>query len=305
LPGRVGGAVRLCTFDAGAGPRAGLVRGRYVTDLHALDPAVPPDVRAILAGGADAWARVEGLADACVDKGQLQPLDGVRLLPPVPLPGRYLDFYSFEGHVRKARARRGLDVAPEWYLQPTYYNGNPYAFVGHGAAVRYPADEQERDYEMELAVVVSRPVRDLAAEDWRGAVAGFTILNDCSARQRQMPFAKVGLGPAYGKDFGKALGPWIVTPDECPDPARIELVARVNGEEWSRGRFGQARFGWGEMLAFATRDQELRPGDVVGSGTFPDGCGYELGRFLQPGDVVEMEMLYEGRSLGVLRNGVA
>jgi fumarylacetoacetate (FAA) hydrolase len=297
--------VRLCTFDAGAGPRTGLARGRWVTDLNALDPAVPADMKALLAGGADTWARVVGLSDACLDKSQLKPLDSVRLLPPVPAPGRYLDFYSFEGHVRKARARRGLDVAPEWYERPTYYNGNPYAFVGHGSPVRYPADEAERDYEMELAAVVSRPVRDLDAADWRSAVAGFTLLNDCSARQRQMASAKVGLGPAYGKDFGKALGPWIVTPDECPDPARIEVAARVNGEEWGRGLFGQARYGWGEMLAFATRDQDLRPGDVVGSGTFPDGCGYELGRFLEPGDVVELEMLYGGRSLGVLRNGVA
>lgn len=250
-------------------------------------------------------ARVAGLADACVDKSQLHRLDDVRLLPPVVAPGRYLDFYSFEGHVKKARARRGLDVVPEWYDTPTYYNGNPYAFVGHGSPVRYPADEMERDYEMELAVVIGRPIRDLAAEEWRSAIAGFTILNDCSARKRQMGYAKVGMGPSYGKDFGKALGPWIVTPDECPDPALIELTTKVNGEEWSRGKFGQAHYDWGSMLAFASKDQELRPGDVVGSGTFPDGCGYELGRFLQPGDVVAMEMHYEGRSLGVLSNGVA
>jgi 2-keto-4-pentenoate hydratase/2-oxohepta-3-ene-1,7-dioic acid hydratase in catechol pathway len=113
------------------------------------------------------------------------------------------------------------------------------------------------------------------------------------------------MGPSYGKDFGKALGPYLVTADECPDPARIELVARVNGEEWSRGLFGQAHYDWGAMLAFATKDQELQAGDVVGSGTFPNGCGYELGRFLQPGDVVEMEMLYEGKSLMMLANEVA
>jgi fumarylacetoacetate (FAA) hydrolase len=282
-----------------------LVRNRFLTDLNRLDPSVPADMRTLLSGGQETMARVAGLADACVDKSQLHRLDDVRLLPPVVAPGRYLDFYSFEGHVKKARARRGLDVVPEWYDTPTYYNGNPYAFVGHGSPVRYPADEMERDYEMELAVVIGRPIRDLAAEEWRSAIAGFTILNDCSARKRQMGYAKVGMGPSYGKDFGKALGPWIVTPDECPDPALIELTTKVNGEEWSRGKFGQAHYDWGSMLAFASKDQELRPGDVVGSGTFPDGCGYELGRFLQPGDVVAMEMHYEGRSLGVLSNGVA
>src|SRR5687767_3718823 len=173
-------------------------------------------MKALLAGGAETMARVAGVADACVDRPRLHRVDEVRLLPPVS-PGRYLDFYSFEGHVKKARARRGLDIVPEWYQHPTYYNGNPYAFAGHGAAVRYPADEAERDYEMELAAVIGRPVIDLDAKDWSSAVAGFTILNDCSARGRQMGYAKVGMGPSYGKDFGKALGPWIVTLEECPD----------------------------------------------------------------------------------------
>lgn len=297
--------MKLCTFDAGSGPRAGAVRNRFLLDLHAADPAVPAAMRDLLAGGPGVLARVAGLAESCSDRSLLHRLDDVRLLPPVPVPGRYLDFYSFEGHVRQARARRGLDVVPEWYERPTYYNGNPYCFVGHGEPVRYPPEEPERDYEMELAVVVGRPARDLAKGDWRSAVAGFTILNDCSARGRQMASAKVGLGPAWGKDFGKACGPWLVTPDECPDPARIELSAKVNGDEWSRGAFGQARYDWGDMLAFATQDQELRPGDLVGSGTFPGGCGYELGRSLRPGDVVEMEMSYDGKSLGVLRNEVA
>jgi fumarylacetoacetate (FAA) hydrolase len=297
--------VKLATFDAGAGPRTGVVRNRFLVDLNAADAAIPATMLGLLSGGTETMARVAGLAEACTDRSLLRRVEEVRLLPPVPAPGRYLDFYSFEGHVKKARAKRGLDVVPEGYQHPTYYNGNPYAFAGHGATVHYPAEETQRDYEMELAVVIGRPAKDLAADDWTSAVAGFTLLNDCSARTRQMGYAKVGMGPAYGKDFGKALGPWIVTVDECPDPARIELTAKVNGQEWSRGKFGQSHYTWGEMLAFATKDQELRPGDVVGSGTFPDGCGYELGRFLQPGDVVEMEMLYEGKSLGVLRNGVA
>lgn len=294
--------MRLCTFDAGDGPRPGVVRNRMVLDLAKADPSLPRDMKALLAGGLD---RLMGFADSCNDRSVLHRLDDVRLLAPVQAPGRYLDFYSFEGHVKSARARRGLDVVPEWYQQPTYYNGNPYAFEGHGATIRYPADEAQRDYEMELAVVIGRAVRDLDAADWRSAIAGFTILNDCSARQRQMGYVKVGMGPSYGKDFGKALGPWIVTRDEVPDVARVELTAKVNGEEWSRGRMGDARYDWGAMLAFATKDQELRPGDVVGSGTFNGGSGFEQGRFLSPGDTVEMEMLYDGKSLGLLRVGVA
>ena len=298
--------MKLATFaPPGAAPRVGIVRGNWLLDAHAANPAVPAAMADLLARWETVRSQLDGLAESCTDKSLLHRIADVKVLPPVPVPGRYLDFYSFEGHVKNARAKRGLEVVPEWYQTPTYYNGNPYSFVGHGETVHYPHDEAQRDYEMELAVVIGRTCRNLKPDEWRGAIAGFTILNDCSARVRQMSYAKVGMGPSYGKDFGKAYGPWIVTPDECPDAGRIELTAKVNGQEWSRGLMGTARYDWGAMLAFATKDQELRPGDLVGSGTFAFGCGYELDKFLKPGDTVEMEMLYDGKSLGVLRNGVA
>lgn len=297
--------MKLCTFDAGEGPRAGLVRNQMVVDLHRMDAAVPAETKALLAGGPAMLERVRGQADACTDRSLLHRLADVHLLPPIDAPGRYLDFYSFEQHVKTARAKRGLDVVPEWYEHPTYYNGNPYSLVGDGADVAFPAGETQRDYEMELAVIIGRPVRDLDPSDWHSAIAGYTLLNDWSSRKIQMSYAKIGMGPSAGKDFATGLGPWIVTTDECPDPARIELAAKVNGEEWSRGLFGATRYDWGAMLAFATRKADLRPGDVVGSGTFGGGCGYELDRFLQPGDVVELQMAYEGKLLGTLRNRVA
>ncbi|MEK6985564.1 MAG: fumarylacetoacetate hydrolase family protein [Candidatus Thermoplasmatota archaeon] len=296
--------LKLATFaPPGASPRVGIVRGGWLLDAHAANPAVPASMQDLLANWDAAKPHLDGLAEACTDKSALHRANDVRILPPTE-PGRYLDFYSFEGHVKNARAKRGLDVVPEWYQTPTYYNGNPYCFVGHGEPVRYPAGETQRDYEMELAVVLSRTCRNLDSTDWKSAIAGFTILNDCSARARQMPYAKVGMGPSYGKDFGKAIGPFIVTPEEVPDPGRIELATRVNGAEWSRGKMGEARYDWGAMLAFATKDQELRPGDVVGSGTFAGGCGYELDKFLQPGDVVEMDLAYDGKVLMTLRNPV-
>lgn len=296
--------MKLCTFDPGTGARTGVVRNQMVVDLNKADPGIPADMRLLLAAGPGMMERVRGHEASCTDPSLLHRLREVRLLAPVLRPGRYLDFYSFEQHVKTARAKRGLDVVPEWYENPTYYNGNPYSLLGPEAPVRFPAGETKRDYEMELAVVVGRPIRDLAEGDWQGAVAGYTILNDWSSREIQMRYARIGMGPSAGKDFATGLGPWIVTPDECPDPNRIELATRVNGQQWSRGLFGAARYGWGAMLAFATRSADLLPGDVVGSGTYGGGCGYELDRFLQPGDVVEMEMLYEGRSLGTIRNRV-
>lgn len=301
--------MKLCTFQAPGQPaRIGVVRNQMVLDLAKADPSLPHTMKDLLAAGPEAMARVRGYESSCSDKSLFWRLGEVQLLPPVVAPGRYLDFYSFEQHVKTARAKRGLEVVPEWYEHPTYYNGNPYSLLGHEAPVHFPAGETQRDYEMELAVVLARPVRDLDATDQAAvtsAIAGYTILNDWSSRRIQMSYAKIGMGPSAGKDFATGLGPWLVTPDECPDPARIELATRVNGQEWSRGLFGASRYDWGQMLAFATRKADLRPGDVVGSGTYGGGCGYELDRFLQPGDVVEMELRYEGKTLGVLRNTVA
>jgi 2-keto-4-pentenoate hydratase/2-oxohepta-3-ene-1,7-dioic acid hydratase in catechol pathway len=111
---------------------------------------------------------------------------------------------------------------------------------------------------------------------------------------------KVGLGPAKGKDFATSLGPCLVTPDEIPDPRNLTMVARINGEEWSRGNSGSAHFTFAQMIAFASEGVTLYPGDVLGSGTVGTGCGLELDRFLQPGDEVELEIEH----IGVLRNRV-
>ncbi|HET6398692.1 MAG TPA: fumarylacetoacetate hydrolase family protein [Candidatus Thermoplasmatota archaeon] len=297
--------MRLCTFDAGEGPRAGAVRGQgTILDLNKADPSIPSDLNAVLAGGEAMMEKVRQFEASCSMPSVLRKLAEVRLLPPVR-PTRYLDFYSFEQHVKTARAKRNLEVVPEWYDHPTYYNGNPYSMVGPDGEVRFPPGETQRDYELELAVVIGKPIRDATPEQAVDAIAGFTCLNDWSARRIQMAYAKIGMGPSAGKDFATGLGPWIVTRDEVPDVGAIEMVATVNGEEWSRGLMRDARYDWGQMLAFATRGAELRPGDVVGSGTFGGGCGYELDRFLQPGDVVALTMRYGGKELGTLRQKVA
>jgi fumarylacetoacetate (FAA) hydrolase len=134
-----------------------------------------------------------------------------------------------------------------------------------------------------------------------GAIGGFTIMNDWSARDLQRKEMKVGLGPAKGKDFATSLGPVVVTPDELGD-LRLEMVARVNGEERSRGNLGDMYHSWEAIIERASANTELVPGDVIGSGTVGTGCILEQGdgRWLQPGDVVELEV--EG--IGVLRNRV-
>lgn len=239
----------------------------------------------------------------------------VSFLPPVAQPPSVRDFYAFETHVRNARARRGLEVPPEWYEAPVFYFSNPGALLGHAAPVARPASTRALDYELEIACVIGTRARDVAADDWRSVVAGFTILNDWSARDVQRTEMAVGLGPAKGKDFATSLGPALVTLDELRDrftPVegrgdRLDLVmeARVNGRVLSRANASDLHFTFGQMIARASADVYLFPGDVIGSGTAGNGCLLELGLethpWLQPGDEVTLEI----ERLGVLTNRVA
>ena len=219
-------------------------------------------------------------------------LADVDLRPPVLHPPSVRDFMAFEAHVANARRARGRDVPPEWYEVPVFYFSNPAAIYGPGEDVPYPEGTAELDYELECAAIVGA----------EGRIGGFTVLNDWSARDLQRVETRVGLGPAKGKDFATSLGPVVVTPDEF-DGSSGEMIARVNGEERSRGNLRDLHFSWDTLLAQAARNTSLLPGDVIGSGTVGTGCILEHGdgRWLQRGDLVELEI--EG--IGVLANRVA
>ncbi len=248
----------------------GLIEGDHVIQLAAQT------LQAFFAGGGKARHHAEFR------------LDDVKLLAPVLQPPSVRDFYAFEQHVKTARAARGLDVPPEWYEIPVFYFSNPAAIYGPDDVIPYPEGTEELDYELEVAAIVGAD----------GQIGGFTVMNDWSARDLQRREMRVGLGPSKGKDFATSLGPVVVTADELGDA----MVARVNGEERSRGRLSDMRFSWDELVAHAARNTVLRPGDVLGSGTVGTGCILEHGdgRWLQPGDVVELEV--EG--IGVLGNVV-
>jgi fumarylacetoacetate (FAA) hydrolase len=219
-------------------------------------------------------------------------LADVDLRAPVLYPPAVRDFMAFEEHVANARRLRGAEVPPEWYETPVFYFSNPAAIYGPESEVPYPVETSELDYELECAAVIGV----------EGRIAGFTILNDWSARDLQRHEMRIGLGPAKGKDFATSLGPVLVTPDEF-DGSAGEMVARVNGEERSRGNLSAMYHSWEALLAQAARNTILRPGDVIGSGTVGTGCILEHGdgRWLRHGDVVELEI--EG--IGALRNRVA
>jgi len=216
----------------------------------------------------------------------------VDLRPAVLRPPSVRDFYAFEQHVKAARALRGEDVPPEWYEIPVFYFSNPAAIYGPDDEIPYPEGTEELDYELEVAAIVGADER----------IGGFTVMNDWSARDLQRVEMRVGLGPAKGKDFATSLGPVVVTADEF-DGSSATMVARVNGEERSRGELADMYHSWDAIVAHARLNTRLRAGDVLGSGTVGTGCILEHGdgRWLRPGDVVELEV----SEIGVLRNTVA
>ena len=219
-------------------------------------------------------------------------LADVDLRPPVLYPPAVRDFMAFEEHVANARRLRGAEVPAEWYEVPVFYFSNPAAIFGQDEVIPYPEGTAELDYELECAAVIGAD----------GAIGGFTVMNDWSARDLQRQEMRVGLGPAKGKDFATSLGPVLITPDEF-DGTSGTMTARVNGEERSRGELGDMYHHWSALLERSARNTSLRPGDVIGSGTVGNGCILEHGdgRWLQHGDVVELEI--EG--IGVLRNTIA
>ena len=262
-----------------------------------------PDMQAVMAAGHEKAASRAAKASLSLDE--------VTFHSPVH-PTTLRDFYAFETHVRTANRNRGQDVPENWYKFPVFYFSNPNNNYGHEETIPYPAYTQALDYELEIAVVIGKAGKDIRPEDAADHIFGYTIFNDWSARDLQVQEMRVNFGPVKSKDFACSFGPVIVTQDELADRATdragiydLAMVARVNGEELSRGNFNDIYWTFGDMIARASQSVVLRPGDVIGSGTVGTGCLYELtknqGPWLKHGDVVELEI----ERIGVLRNTVA
>jgi fumarylacetoacetate (FAA) hydrolase len=231
---------------------------------------------------------------------------------PIPPVRSIRDFYAFEQHVKTCRAQRGLAMVAQWYDIPVFYFSNPASVIGHGDPVHAPRSTQELDFELEIAAIIGTQASDLPADDSAmDCVAGFTIYNDWSARDLQRNEMAVGLGPSKGKDFANSLGPHMIPFEELRDyynngRLKLDMSASINGKVVSRGNASSMYWTWPQLLAHASRDTRLMPGDVIGSGTVGSGCILELtpavtGGWLKPNDVVQLEI----ERIGVLENRIA
>jgi 2-keto-4-pentenoate hydratase/2-oxohepta-3-ene-1,7-dioic acid hydratase in catechol pathway len=322
--------MRLVTFLASGAHRIGaLIDGdRRIVDFPAAGGGGDPvfaSMQSLIEGGEDALDRArEIVADAERSGRGVVDAKSVKLQSPLPRPIQMRDFLCFEKHLIQAftqiqRMRTASAPDPEqalrelekqgafkppkiWYERPSFYKPSRFAVCGTDQDVKWPHYSKTIDYELEFACVIGKTGRDIPKNKARSYIFGYTIFNDFSARDEQSLEMLSNLGPGKGKDFDNSnpLGPCIVTADEIPDPYTLDMIVRVNGEERGRGNSNEMHWKYEDCIAFVSRDETIYPGELFCSGTVGNGSGLETGRYMKPGEVVELEV----EKIGVLRNRV-
>lgn len=313
--------MKLATFTTrqDPGPRVGVVTGQdsAIVDLAmalaqaGFDQRLANSMQDVIEAGSDGLDVIRTAMAKYT--GEAVPLGDVTLLAPLPRPVQMRDCMCFEEHLvgsSQAAMRLSGQTQPSersrkmheiFKVRPIYYKANRMAVTGPDTDVHWPAYSKVMDYELEMGCVIGTTGRNIARDDARAHIFGFTIFNDFSARDTQGMEMESGLGPSKSKDFDRAnaLGPWIVTIDEFyPDDAA--MTVRVNGELRSAGNSSSMTVKFEDLIAFISTSETLHAGEILGSGTVGGGCGLEAGQLLADGDVVELEI--EG--IGVLRNRV-
>jgi 2-keto-4-pentenoate hydratase/2-oxohepta-3-ene-1,7-dioic acid hydratase in catechol pathway len=324
--------VKLATFRSGGGEKIGLV---HSNDSRLFDLATAADrdgkgnpafvsMLQLIDAGPSALDRARKLFDNSGKDDTLSvDVAAAEILAPIPEPRQMRDGMSFPLHILQAprgqlklAARAKNDMAelarlnaeplgelPEVYRkQPIYYFTNRFSVRGTNTTVKWPRYSKVMDYELEFGIITKNKGANIPASKAGDHIFGYTIFNDFSARDAQRIEMEGRLGPAKGKSFdgGNVMGPWIVTPDEIGDPYKLKVEARVNGRMRSQGVTEGMLFPFEEIIAHVTRDETLMPGEFIGSGTVGNGCGLELGWYLEHGDTIELDV----EKIGVLKNKV-
>ncbi|MEJ5960669.1 fumarylacetoacetate hydrolase family protein [Pedobacter immunditicola] len=302
----------------------------HIYNLNSCDKQLPDQMNAFLQGGEVLMERAQKI-DAQIKARAIQPKIEVffEIIAPVPHPASCRDAYAFRQHVEAARRNRRMEMIPEFDQYPVFYFTNHNAIQGPGEIECMPDHFQQLDFELEIAAVIGKKGRNVTAAEADDYIAGFMIMNDLSARTLQMEEMRLNLGPAKGKDFSTAIGPWLVTPDElepyktAPKPGHtgnaynLKMTCTVNGVEVSAGNAADMDWTFAEIIERCAYGVDILPGDVIGSGTVGTGCFLELNgtgllhdenyqpQWLQDGDEVEMEITGLGRLINIIKKADA
>jgi fumarylacetoacetate (FAA) hydrolase len=320
--------MKLVSYFKSGHDQLALLYNDHLYDLNSLSVDLPATMADFLKN----WDRnyaVAVQAEASLKEetsysGNIIPYDSVQLLAPVPLPTSLRDGYAFRQHVAAARRNRKVPMIPEFDQYPIFYFSNHRAIEGPGEVRCMPDHFEKLDFELEAAIVICRKGRNIKAEEADEYVGGLMIMNDLSARRLQTEEMLLNLGPAKGKDFATAVGPWLVTLDELKQlevPAKqghtgknwsLKMTCSVNGKQVSEGNLADMDWTFAEIIERASYGVDLYPGDFIGSGTVGTGCFLELNgtgklndpaykeQWLNNGDKVEMKIEH----LGVLQNTI-
>jgi 2-keto-4-pentenoate hydratase/2-oxohepta-3-ene-1,7-dioic acid hydratase in catechol pathway len=323
--------MRLVTFLTSGVERIGALEegDRRIVDFAAArggdaGPAFA-DMLALIEAGPAGLDRARDIAEDARRSGRgMIDTASVRLLAPLPVPAQLRDFLCFEKHlvqaftqIHKMRAASASDPAKAlrelelqgafkppkiWYERPSFYKPSRFAVCGSDQEVTWPPYSKTIDYELEFACVIGKRGHDIPKDKARDYIFGYTIFNDLSARDEQSLEMLSNLGPGKGKDFDNSnpVGPCITTADEIPDPYALDMVVRVNGEERGRGNSREMHWKYEDCIAFVSRSETIYPGEMFCSGTVGNGSGLETGRYVEPGQVIELEV----EKIGVLRNRI-
>lgn len=321
--------MKLVTYlKGGEEQQLAMVVNGYLYDMDSLHPDLPVSMGMFLNYWEDMFP-IAQIYEKRILEGQSskiagEPYAAAAILAPVPHPTSCRDGYAFRQHVAAARRNRKVDMIPEFDQYPIFYFTNHNSIQGPGDIVCMPDHFEKLDFELEAAIVICKHGRNIPAAEADAYIGGLMIMNDMSARRLQMEEMLLNLGPAKGKDFSTVIGPMLVTLDElepfevpCKDNHtgknwNLGMTCKVNGVQVSQGNLGDMDWTFAEIVERCSYGVNLYPGDVIGSGTVGTGCFLELNgtgklndpnyqeQWLQPGDVVEMEI----EQLGVLSNTI-
>jgi len=320
--------MKLISFLEEERDRLGVLINDMVYDMEILHPDLPNSMGMFLNYWEDAFPVAQAgelmLREGTRTSNKGVSLNNVQLLAPVPFPTSCRDGYGFRQHVAAARKNRGAEMIPEFDQYPVFYFTNPHSIQGGGQVKCMPDHLENLDFELEAAIVICKHGRNIPAEEADDYIAGLMIMNDLSARRLQLEEMLLNLGPAKGKDFATAIGPWLVTLDELEElvvPAKenhtgkswnLAMKCYVNERHVSAGNLADMTWTFAEIIERASYGVDLFPGDVIGSGTVGTGCFLELNgtarlkdpnfpeQWLIAGDVVELEI----DGLGKLTNTI-
>ncbi|MBC7744657.1 MAG: fumarylacetoacetate hydrolase family protein [Flavobacterium sp.] len=317
--------MKLVSYKTEDREHLGVFLNGHIFNLNSCDKLIPDNMKDFLDGGVEFMDRAKKINENIFSSRIIAKQEVFfEIIAPVPHPTSCRDGYAFRQHVASARRNRKVDMIPEFDQYPIFYFTNHNAIQGPGDVVCMPDHFQKLDFELEVSVVIGKKGRNIKAEEADEYIAGFMIMNDLSARTLQMEEMVLNLGPAKGKDFSTVIGPWLVTPDEIEkykvepkaghigNSYNLKMKCLVNGVEVSAGSTADMDWTFAEIIERCAYGVDILPGDVIGSGTVGTGCFLELNgtgllnspeyktQWLQPGDVVEMEIT----GLGVLTNTI-